>query len=80
MKREHVIDTGSGSPIYLVPRRDGRPGFLVAQGASHVLFGRHDLRELQRLIAEELGEHTRAVTPAKARLADAEVVSGYPHR
>ena len=55
MRSERVIDTG-GAPIHLVPRRDGRPGFLVAQGRSHVLFGRDDLRELYGVIAQELGE------------------------
>jgi hypothetical protein len=55
LKSERVIDTG-GSPIYLVPRRDGRPGLLIAQGPSYLLFGRDDLRELQSAIAEELGE------------------------
>jgi hypothetical protein len=53
---EKVIDTG-GAPIHIVPRRDGRPGLLIAQGrGSYILCGVDDLRELQDAIAEELGE------------------------
>ena len=54
--KERVI-RNSGSPIYVVPRRDGRPGLLIAQGrGSYILCSPDDLRELRDAITEELGE------------------------
>jgi hypothetical protein len=44
MSGEQVISTGDGTPIFVVPRRNG--GVLLAQGSSHILLSRKELNQL----------------------------------